>query len=111
MPRIKLNLPGTGTPWTKIPNVLLDQLMPKLRDTELRLLLVLLRQTAGWNRDGRPVVLSYRTLSRRTGRQSEALSRGIDSLLDCKLILSNRREAQRPSRFPKATVSETEGQQ
>lgn len=85
--------------------------MPKLRDTELRILLVLLRQTTGWNREGRPVVLSYRTLSRRTGRQSEALARGLESLREQKLILGPRTKMQRRIRLSKTDVSKTEGQQ
>lgn len=85
--------------------------MPELRDTELRLLLVLLRQTTGWNREGRPVILSYRTLSRRTGRQSEALARGLDSLRDRKLILGPRTKMQRRFRNSKMDGSEIEGQQ
>lgn len=85
--------------------------MPKLRDTELRLLLVLLRQTTGWNREGRPVILSYRTLIRRTGRQSEALARGLDSLRDRKLIVSPRAKVPRRFRLPNSSGSESEGQQ
>ena len=31
-----------------VPNSVLDALMPTLRDTELRVLLVVIRQTLGW---------------------------------------------------------------
>jgi len=63
-----------------VPNVLLDRLMPELRDTELRVLLVLLRETTGWNRGGQAVSLPYRLLARRTGRHSEALVSAVASL-------------------------------
>jgi hypothetical protein len=45
---LKLTLKGSAIPRTKMPNHLVDQVMPKLRDTELRVLLVLLRYTVGW---------------------------------------------------------------
>lgn len=54
--------------------------MPTLRDTELRVLLVVLRSTVGWNREGVAVSLTYRTLVRRTGRQSEAIAAALRSL-------------------------------
>lgn len=66
--------------WTKTPNRLLDQLLPTLRDTELRVLLVLLRHTVGWNRPDRVVTMPYGLLISRTGRQSEAISKALRSL-------------------------------
>lgn len=33
---------------TQVPNVILDEWMPKLKDIELRVLLVVVRQTLGW---------------------------------------------------------------
>ena len=58
---------GTFTPketgqFTAFPNVLLDQVMPSLRDTEWRLLCVIVRQTVGWNRDGKPKARDYSNL-------------------------------------------------
>lgn len=38
--------PGGGT--TPVPVALIDRVMPTLRDTELRVLLVVVRQTLGW---------------------------------------------------------------
>lgn len=75
---MKANLPGT--PWTKVPNALLDRLMPTLKDTELRILLVLIRATSGWNREGKSVPLTYRALMARTGRHSEAVANAIAEL-------------------------------
>jgi len=68
MPVLKANLPKPSSRWTKVPNHLLDQLMPNLKDTELRVLLILIRQTSGWQKEGKATLLTYRTLTRRSGR-------------------------------------------
>lgn len=101
MPRIKANLPGT--PWTKVPNDLFDRLMPTLRDTELRVLLALVRATSGWNREGRPALLTYRALTALTGRQSEAVANAIAALTRRGLIHILGAPARR---FPKKRPSE-----
>lgn len=77
---------------TPVPNWLLDQAMPKLRDTELRVLLVIVRQTLGWqalddqSRRKERDWLTQSQLMRRTGRASEALSRAVDGLVRGGLI-------------------------
>ena len=67
-----------------VPNALFDDLLPTLRDTELRVLLVVIRQTAGWrDQQGRTKArdwLSHRQLVKRTGRGSEAVSGAVDRL-------------------------------
>jgi len=79
------------TPSTPFPNALLDEVMPTLRDTEWRLLCVIVRQTLGW-RDGarggrkRRDWMSHRQLTRRTGRASGAISQGIEALVRRELI-------------------------
>ena len=70
--------------WTPFPNVLLDEVMPRLRDTEFRVLCVLVRETIGrrdtnGNRQRR-VWLSQSLLMRKTGRAGEAVSRAIEVL-------------------------------
>lgn len=74
------------SPWTKIPNYLLDELLPDLKDTELRLLLLLLRDSAGWNRPERVVRLTYSQLRTRSGRANEALAAAISALSDRQLL-------------------------
>jgi len=86
MPRIRLTPHLKPEPFTKLPNAIIDIYMPKLKDTELRLLLVLIRQTTGWNRHGAEVSLSYKQLSRKTGRASEALANALHSLATMGLI-------------------------
>jgi len=81
--------PGGMTP---VPNGLLDRVMPMLRDTELRVLLVVVRQTLGWQ-DGPDSAqrkekdwLTQGQLMRRTGRASGAVSRAVDALVRAALI-------------------------
>lgn len=107
MPRIKLTLPGSGTPWTKVPNVLIDSLMPNLRDTELRVLLALVRGTTGWNREGRTIPMTYRRLILLTGRRSEAVGKALASLRERGLVHTPDAGARR---FPKPRASESGGQ-
>jgi hypothetical protein len=73
------------------PSDLLDEQMPQLKDTEWRLLCVVVRQTLGWQ-DGmgkgrkRRDWLSQKQLMARTGRNSAALSAAIDVLVRKNLI-------------------------
>ena len=75
-----------------IPTDLLDRVMPTLRDTELRVLLVVVRQTLGWQVGKDPYLrkerdwLTQSQLKRRTGRASGAVARAIDALVQKKLI-------------------------
>jgi len=76
---------------TPFPNVLLDELMPKLRDSEWRLVCIVVRQTLGWvdpltGRRKRSDWLSHRQLIIRSGRQSAALSRALDVLSRSEVI-------------------------
>lgn len=98
-------------PWTKVPNYLIDQSMPTLRDTELRVLLVLLRQTVGWQREGKAVILSYRFLKAQTGRQSAAIAAALKSLRKRGLIHSLRPDTPRLIRFAMSADSQSKQQQ
>ena len=81
---------GIKTPFTPLPNAFIDEVMPTLKDTEWRLLCVIVRQTLGWqdgeNRRKERDWLTHRQLQSRTGRASEALSRAVDSLVTKGLI-------------------------
>lgn len=76
--------------FTAFPNILIDTLLPTLKDTEWRLLCVIVRQTVGWSeRDGKRKQrdwLTQRQLIARTGRNSAALSAAIDVLVRRRLI-------------------------
>ncbi len=89
-------LPGTRNvalgKTTPVPNGLLDRVMPTLRDTELRVLLVVVRQTLGWQ-EGPDASqrkmkdwLTQSQLMRRTGRASGAVARAVDTLVQARLI-------------------------
>jgi hypothetical protein len=76
---------------TPVPNELIDQAMPLLRDTELRVLLVIARSTLGWKGSSpgkrRGISwISHSELKRRSGRQSEAISRAVSRLISLGLI-------------------------
>lgn len=85
----------SGASWHPLPVRLVDEVMPTLKDTELRVLLVILRATWGWraNRidgDGkhkRRDWLSHSQLRRRTGRGSDAVSGAVASLTAAGLIV------------------------
>ena len=81
-----------GATWHPVPTWLVDEVMPRLRDTELRVLLVVVRQTLGWQEGPDPMHrkerdwLTQSQLLRRTGRASEAVSRAVDALVRAGLI-------------------------
>lgn len=76
--------------WSPCPNVVIDEVMVRLRDTELRILLIIIRETLGRSdsEGGRlkRAWLSQAYLKKRTGRQSEAISKAIDVLCQSGLI-------------------------
>ena len=81
---------GLLAPFTAIPNVLIDEVMPTLKDTEWRLLCVIARQTLGWvDKNGKRKQrdwMSQSQLIARTGRNSAALSAALDVLVSGNLI-------------------------
>jgi hypothetical protein len=75
---------------TSVPNSLLDEAMPGLRLCEVKLLLLVIRQTRGWT-DGagkRKTVdwMTHRQIRHKTGCSSTSISRAIDSLVRQRLI-------------------------
>lgn len=84
-------LSGFPTATTPVPNRLLDTVMPSLSDTELRVLLIVVRQTLGWRAregEGRKQRdwITHRQLLTKTGRESAAVSRAIQGLIEKRLI-------------------------
>ena len=81
--------------WHPVPLRLVDKVMPSLKDTELRVLLVVLRQTWGWQanleeKDGRRKLrdwISHSQLCQRTGRGSDAVSCAVAALVVAGLIV------------------------
>ena len=81
---------GLLAPFTAIPNILIDEVMPTLKDTEWRLLCVIARQTLGWiDKSGQRKQrdwMSQSQLISKTGRNSAALSAALDVLVRENLI-------------------------
>lgn len=87
-------------PWlhgaVPVPNRLFDDVMPGLSDTQLRVLLVVLRQTLGWRegddrggwRHKRRDWISQGQMARRTGRGTVAVSRAVAALVDAGLVVA-----------------------
>lgn len=81
-------LPNT----TPVPNEIINGWMQRLKGSELKVLLLVVRKTLGWIADKKTGMrkeedwLSYRQLSFYTGLSSEALSSAIDTLVGYKLI-------------------------
>ena len=60
---------GNFAPWHPVPVRLVDDVMPHLKDTELRVLLVVLRQTWGWRVDRTSASKAGAGTQRRTSGQ------------------------------------------
>ena len=86
MPRLKLTLPASAVYFTRMPNYLIDEVAPLLKDTELRVLIVLVRSTIGWNRQHSAVTMPMAVLRQRTGRGTRALREALASLAAMHLI-------------------------
>lgn len=81
---IKNLLPNT----TQVPNVILDEWMPRLSDVEFRLLLVVVRQTLGWIADAETKTrktedwISGSQLAAKSGRSRSHISRSMKKLIE-----------------------------
>lgn len=86
------NKPPDGFPVrsTPFPNDLIDFALPRLSDTEWRVMCVVIRQTFGWqDQHGsrkKTEWLSQRLLKQKTGRESGAISRAIANLVKLGLL-------------------------
>ncbi len=69
-----------------LPVLLVDEVLPMLKDTELRVLLIVLRQTHVAGKETDKCWLTHRELCRRTGRASEAVSGAVEKLVDKGLL-------------------------
>lgn len=76
---------------TRISNRLFDELLPYLKESELKVLLIILRQTIGWidKKTGKPKEwdwISSSFFAKKTGLSKRAIGYAIDSLLKRRLI-------------------------
>ena len=76
---------------TPVPNIFFDQLLPTLSGAEIKLLLVIIRQTYGWidkrtgKRKGRDRI-SHNQFKTKTGLCSKIVSKAIQSLVSKGII-------------------------
>lgn len=86
--------PGYGAPrFTMIPDVLLDRQLRELGHAELKVLLVIMRKTYGWQKDADRISLSQ--LAQLTGLNRRSVMRATGSLEQQGYILVERNEAAR----------------
>ena len=86
--------PGYGAPrFTMIPDVLLDQQLPDLGHAELKVLLVIMRKTYGWQKAADQISLSQ--LAQLTGLSRQSVSTATQTLEEHGYILVERTEASR----------------
>ena len=86
--------PGYGAPrFTMIPDVLLDQQLPELGHAELKVLLVIMRKTYGWQKDADRISLNQ--LAELTGIARRSVIRATQDLERRGYILVERNEAAR----------------
>lgn len=77
---------------TQTPNTLLDDIMKTLTDTELRVVLTIIRRTIGYVEPGNPkkrkkrAWISQKLFGICTGKSGKAISNAIDSLVQQNLI-------------------------
>lgn len=65
--------------YTQIPNALLDEHMPTMKDAELRVVLAIARETFGWHRKSRK--LSIPELQAKTGMSNRGVINGVQDAL------------------------------
>jgi phage replication O-like protein O len=70
--------------FTQIPNDFLDESIPDLKEGELRVLLVLMRQTFGWHKNWDHLSLSQ--FAQKTGMEKKSVARTLKNLLEKGLI-------------------------
>jgi DNA-binding transcriptional ArsR family regulator len=99
-----------ASPWAglgavvPVPAILLDRMLPALTDNELRVLLIIIRQTLGWVSEGasrlsegknnaNPHGRKYRDwisqsqMMAKTGKSRDSVSRAVGSLIEAGLIV------------------------
>jgi hypothetical protein len=84
-----------GVPFVPVPLIYLDTVLPALTDAELRVLLIVIRQTLGWieKSDGSQFGerkerdwITQSQFQRKTGKSRDAISRAVKGLVEKRLI-------------------------
>lgn len=69
---------------TQVPNEILDTFLPVLKEAELKLLLVIIRQTFGWRK--KKDRISHSQLIQKTGLAKRTITEGLTSLCEKDII-------------------------
>lgn len=70
--------------YTQVPNTLIDDLMPKMKEAELKVTMAIARETFGWHRDEK--LLSLTRLQALTGLSRQGVVNGIEDGLRRRVI-------------------------
>ncbi|MGC4044717.1 MAG: replication protein [Armatimonas sp.] len=73
-----------------VPTVYIDKIMPALTDAELRVLLIVMRQTLGWAEEGGRKRRDWITQSQfreKTGKSRDSITRAVASLVERGLLV------------------------
>ena len=70
--------------YTQSPNVFFDEIFKELKEGELRVILVIIRQTFGWHKPADKI--SFSQLSEKTGMERKSVCRSLNSLIEKGLI-------------------------
>jgi len=70
--------------YTQVPNTLIDDLMPKMKEAELKVTMAIARETFGWHRDEK--LLSLTRLQTLTGLSRQGVVNGIEDGLRRRVI-------------------------
>lgn len=74
--------------YTQSPNICYDEIFKNLKEGELRIILVLIRQTFGWHKAADRISLSQ--LSEKSGMERKSVCRSLNSLIEKKLVIKNK---------------------
>ncbi len=66
--------------YTQSPNVLFDEVFKTLKEGELRIVLVLIRQTFGWHKQWDQISIGI--LSDKSGMERKSVCRSLNSLIE-----------------------------
>jgi phage replication O-like protein O len=74
--------------YTQSPNILFDEIFKTLKEGELRIVLVLIRQTFGWHKEWDRITIGI--LAKKTGMERKSVYRSLKSLIEKGLIEEKR---------------------
>lgn len=75
--------------YTQVPNEFFDEMLPTLKEGELRILIVIMRQTFGWgNKEWDRISISQ--LMKKSGMERMAVVRATKSLVEKKLVIKHK---------------------